>query len=83
MPQVFFGSFIVGEKCSEKNNVVNESIQPVQYTPGSFTVASNALSVMTIIGLRNYNGNQEAIESGLREGDVYRNGNQLCIVHLE
>ena len=55
----------------------------MQYTPGSFTVASNALSVMTIIGLRNYNGNQEAIESGLREGDVYRNGNQLCIVHLE
>jgi hypothetical protein len=81
MSQVFFGSFVVGKKCVEKSSLPSES--SVSITPVDFLDMRESLpyQVITLMGLRNFSSNQEAIESGLGEGAVYRNGDQLCIVH--
>jgi len=48
---------------------------------GTFT--SGADSALHIEGLFEYHSNREARVAGLSDGAVYRNGDQLCIVHHE
>ena len=87
MSQIFFGSFIAGKKCSEKSRSVPiENDESSDYGGGVILDATQEINpsrILTITGLQSFNSNQEAIESGLGEGVVYRSGDQLCIVHLE
>lgn len=89
MSQVFYGSFVVGKKCIEKR-ASSPPLFPLEgressdYNNGGIVLEMreiNPYQILTLVGIRNFNNNQEAIESGLGEGAVYRNGDQLCIVH--
>jgi len=81
MSQVFFGSFAVGKKCTEERVHTGDSESITYDVPFLDLRETSPNHILTITGLRNFSSNQEAIESGLSEGVVYRNGDQLCIAH--
>ena len=68
---------------STTSNVLNVGMGSYDF----FTVSSSSdfdqsiRSRFVIGNLPNHNSNYEAIAAGLTQGSVYRNGDQLCIVH--